>query len=848
MLTSSCTRNEQNLEPGVSLELAQRRAATISAVNYRLHFQIPADKDKAIPASVVVSFNLSDAGSPLQLDFRERRENINSVVVNGTKSAFRFLTEHIEIPVSELSVGGNKISINFTAGDMSLNRNPGYLYTIFVPDRARTVFPLFDQPDLKATYDLTLEMPAKWRAISAAPVEEVVEHNGIKEIRFETSDLISSYHFSFVAGEFEEITRTMSGRTMTMLHRETDEDRIARNLEAIFKLHVSAIERLERYTNIEFPFKKLDFVAIPALQFAGMEHVGAIQYRASSLFLDQAPPIARLLGRAALIAHETSHMWFGNLVTMEWFNDVWTKEVFANFMAAKIVNPDFPDINHDLRSLVQFYSSAYCVDRTEGANAIRQDLSNLDEAGQLYGAIIYSKAPVMMRQLESLIGAEEFQDGIREYLHAFAFENATWPDLIDILDAKTGVDLNSWSHTWVSTAGRPTFSTMATYSHGNISSYNILQEDTTGQNRVWPQRFTISTSLDESPVQIEVRAEQTITTMAELSGHPATEPLIFNADGYGYGLFPAKIEIFDRWEELTDVEKGSVLINLYENILENRVAGAGQYLDELQRVIRTEKNQLLLNLALGQANRIYWSLLPEQQRTSIAPRWEEALWQTMLSTEASSEKKIFFDAYRDIALSKPGINRLLDAWSGELVVDGLKLSDDDFIRLAEILAIKKPQAAREIVESQVDAIKNPDKKRRFEFIAPSLSPDIEIRDAFFASLAKAENRETESWVGDALGNLHHPLRINESEKYILPSLDLLEEIQHSGDIFFPSLWLSATLRNHRSEYAVNTVRQFLGERPEYSKQLRMKILQSADMLFRANQILHPERRGRESIH
>ncbi len=115
-----------------------------------------------------------------------------------------------------------------------------------------------------------------------------------------------------------------------------------------------------------------------------------------------------MLGRASVIAHETAHMWFGDLVTMRWFNDVWMKEVFANFMAAKIVNPSFPEVNHELRFLLSHYPAAYEVDRTPGANAIRQPLANLNEAGSLYGAIIYQKAPIVMRHLESLMG----EDGV----------------------------------------------------------------------------------------------------------------------------------------------------------------------------------------------------------------------------------------------------------------------------------------------------------------------------------------------------------------------------------------------------------------------------------------------------
>ena len=125
---------------------------------------------------------------------------------------------------------------------------------------------------------------------------------------------------------------------------------------------------------------------------------------------------------------------FGDLVTMRWFNDVWMKEVFANFMADKIMNPVFPEINHKLNFMMSHYPSAYSEDRTKGTNAIRQYLGNLKNAGSLYGRIIYNKAPIMMRQLESLLGEAEFKEGIQEYIQTYANGNADWSELVTILD------------------------------------------------------------------------------------------------------------------------------------------------------------------------------------------------------------------------------------------------------------------------------------------------------------------------------------------------------------------------------------------------------------------------------
>jgi len=833
------TRPEPTLivENGVSLELARHRAATISGLNYRLAFDIPAEQDADIAATVRIDLDLSDNSEPLQLDFREDAENVKAVKVNGGESEYTFQNEHIVVPSSELLVGRNTIEIEFIAGSTSLNRNPEYLYTLFVPDRARTAFPLFDQPDLKATYELTLWVPAGWVAISNAPVERMEESGDRTEYRFERSDRVSSYLFSFVAGKFETLTREQDGRVITMLHRETDAEKVARNLDAIFELHTASIEWLEDYTGIDYPYDKFGFALIPAHPYGGMEHVGAIQYKASSLFLDEDPSDTQLLNRAALIAHETAHMWFGNLVTMEWFNDVWTKEVFANFMAAKIVNPSFPDIDHNLNFLVDLYPGAYAVDRSEGANPIRQELSNLNEAGQMYGAIIYNKAPIMMRQLELIVGEEQFREGLQEYLSRFAFANATWPDLIQILDGKTDTDLLTWSDVWVNTPGRPEF--LAQYQTGadNESRYVLTQQDPSGLDRIWQQRFSLRGS---GVWEID---SKTAVTVIDDPAVVSDRPLLFNADGLGYGLFPADLRNLDRWTDLESVEKGSELINIFDNILAGSNLDVSRYFLALLNIIETEQNQLLLDLALNQASRIFVSLLTPEQQDLYIDKLEDVLWRTMSAQQDPGITKLLFNAFARLASSPDQVQKVYEVWLQELEIERLNLSERDYIDLAETLAIRLPDLADDIVERQISLIENPDNRSRFEFVTPSLSPDSEKRDEFFSALADEKNRQTESWVIDALSNLHHPARLEQSEKYILPSLQLLEEIQRTGDIFFPTRWLGATLVNHRSTAAVETVRSFLEQRPEYNAQLRMKILQQADMLFRANRIIAVETSG-----
>ncbi|MED5420858.1 MAG: hypothetical protein VYD01_05310, partial [Pseudomonadota bacterium] len=227
-LLSACAPPPAVTQPGVSLALAQHRGATISDIHYDLTFDIPADVEAAIPATAIIHFRLSDTSTPLQLDFRESSDKLHAVSVNGESSGWYWENEHLVMPADALRVGRNVVNIGFEAGSSSLNRNPEYLYTLFVPDRARTAFPLFDQPDLKATFNLTLILPQGWTAMSNGATQAVEAVGPRRVVRFERSDLIPSYLFSFVAGKFKEVTREVDGREMTMLHRETDTDKVGR--------------------------------------------------------------------------------------------------------------------------------------------------------------------------------------------------------------------------------------------------------------------------------------------------------------------------------------------------------------------------------------------------------------------------------------------------------------------------------------------------------------------------------------------------------------------------------------------------------------------------------------------
>ncbi|MFD2574237.1 M1 family metallopeptidase [Spirosoma soli] len=835
--------SQPSVETGVSQTLAQFRKQTIRQLTYALNLDIPAQKSQPIPASATITFEwTAPAGgkstAPLQLDFKEEQTHLQNVSVNEANIPIVFKSEHLLISTAYLKPGRNTITIQFTAGNLSLNRNDDYLYTLLVPDRARTVFPCFDQPDLKASFQLSLTVPKSWQAMTNAALQDSVVTGNRKTIHFQRSNIIPTYLFSFVAGKFTPVSRTINNRFMTLLHRETDSSKIRLSLDTIFTSHADALRFLEDYTQIPYPFQKFDFAAIPDFQYGGMEHVGAIDYRLSSLFLDAGATRDQKLSRATLIAHETAHMWFGDLVTMRWFDDVWLKEVFANFMADKVTETSFPDSNYDLQFVVDHFPAAYAVDRTEGANPIGQPLANLQEAGTLYGGIIYHKAPIMMRQLERLMGKDNLRDGLREYLKKYAESNASWVDLIAILDARTPTDLVAWNQVWVNQTGRPKFSYQLDKQDGKISRFSIAQLGEDGSKRIWPQGFELALIYADHVEEVTVAMNEANVVVTEAVGKPVPEFVVFNSSGQGYGLFPVDPAMIPQLTTLKNpVTRAAAYINLYENMLTGQVVKPAQLAETYQKLLSTESEELNVRLLTSQLSDIVWNFTKPESRLALATSVEQAAWQAMNRETAPGKKKLLFRLYQNIALSSEARDRLYTIWNDQQAPAGVTLTEDDYTSLALALAVRDYPAAT-ILSRQLTRIKNPDRKKRLEFMMPALSGNVTERDAFFASLASENNREREAWVTAALGYLHHPLRAGSSAKYLPKSLDLLEEIQRTGDIFFPESWLRSTLGAYQTPEVSQLVRQFLSSRPSYNSRLRAKLLQAADTPFRASKLLY----------
>ncbi|MDP1757449.1 MAG: aminopeptidase, partial [Pseudohongiella sp.] len=361
------------------------------------------------------------------------------------------------------------------------------------------------------------------------------------------------------------------------------------------------------------------------------------------------------------------------------------------------------------------------------------------------------------------------------------------------------------------------------------------RDDNNTRGLRWQQRVSILTGKGDSVSEYFVDIEG---DSAQLAVPGSTEPdfILPGSDGISYGRFEldeqsilSLLNVTARLEN--PLHRAVSWQSLWEEVLDQRLS-ASRFFDALTIALSTERDELLTQQMLGLLRNTFWRFLPAEERRVRAPQVELLLWQGLEQAPTAGQKGAWFNAIVDVTLSEQGVNMLENIWRMNVTPAGLPLQEQQYIALAEALALREVPQAQAILDEQQTRISNPDRLARFQFVRPAFSADPVQRQTLFESFAQLSNRRVESWVLDAQRAINHPLRAQTSLEMLPAALALSEEIQRTGDIFFPLRWLNATLDGHSSEEAAQVVRQFMAQRSDLPAPLRAKMLQAADDLFR----------------
>ncbi|MBC7841457.1 MAG: ERAP1-like C-terminal domain-containing protein [Gemmatimonadaceae bacterium] len=842
---------DARLAPGVPHVLATERAAHLRDVRYALTLDVTRP-DTAI-GTVVVRFAQRSARDVI-LDFRGLRVlriDANGATVSPDDPAV-WNHAHLRIPARHTRAGTNAITIDFAApiaaAGASIIRSRDvadgqhYLYTLLVPSDANLLFPCFDQPDLKARVSLTIAAPRHWSVLANGSALRVDSSaNGVSHHFAETRP-ISTYLIAFAAGPYATVSRAQviaPGAPPTDVRMLVRASRLKEaESDSLIRMNADALRWLGNWFGVPYPFGKYDFLLAPVFPFGGMEHPGAVFYNEQSFIFRERPTISQTLGRQATIFHEVAHQWFGDYVTMRWFDDLWLKEGFATYMAAKMQAAASPGSNAWKTFFLRNKPVAYGTDATAGTTPVWQSLDNLEQAKSNYGPIVYNKAPGVLRQLDYLVGERAFQAGVRAFLAEHAYGNATWRDLLRAIGKSSGRDLTTWGAAWILRPGMPIVEQEVATANGRITRLVLTQrpaQPALSGGSAWPMRTQVLLWYPDAPpvrIPVELSAKRTVVTAATGRRAPA---FIFANDGdYGYAIvLPDDASV--RWIEMNigtvkdDLLRAMLWGALWDLVREARLSPS-RYAAAALRELPLERDEQIaaaLTARIGVAVSRYGSGIA---RDSLQPALERVLLAGANDTTlAYGQRKSQLDALIGSAQAPASLARL-DAWLDGDAAAGLPLrAPTRWAIVTRLVANRYPTASTRLA---AEAVRDSSSEGlRQAFVAGAAAPDSATKRAYFARWFDDPSLN-EEWVTSSLRAFHDPDHAALTNALMLPSLDTLPWIQKNRRIFFLGAWLNAAIGGQSSDTALQQIDAWLASHPTLAADLRRKVLQSRDELER----------------
>ncbi|MDH4324943.1 MAG: M1 family aminopeptidase [Betaproteobacteria bacterium] len=830
-LPAASGQSPPRLEPGVSQELARWRAQHYRDLRYALDARIDG-RAQRLAGRLEITVTLARRVD-LVLDWRGAPAR--ALRANGKPVRGRHARAHLVIARADLVRGVNRIELEFAApiavAGRALTRyrdredGSSYVYSLFVPADASSVFPCVDQPDLKARFALRLRMPRAWRAISNAPaLEEAPGH-----ARFAETEPISTYLFAFAAGPFEALAQ--DGEPVRLFVRRSQLARARAHAEEVLRLNRLALAFFEAEFGRRFPFAKYDLVLVPELAYGGMEHAGATFLREQAIVFPDPPSRPDLLRRAQLIFHEASHQWFGNLVTMRWFDDLWLKEGFANFMAAKAAAAIVPELEpwsafHALKT------GAYRTDVTAGTTALRQPLANLAAAKSAYGSIVYSKGPAVLRQAEFYLGEHVFRRAMRDFLQRHAYGAADWSDLVRAFERVERRDLQAWAAAWVQRRGLPTV-TLREAGAG----VQLVQEDAQGQGGVWPQKLVVAAATaDGSVVTSEVRLERAAAAVTGPAGQRVVRWRYPNAGDFGYGRFlldaASRDALLAEPRALPDgLLRAQLVEALWESVRDAELAPTA-FIEFALALAPEEGDDVIVAGLLARVEAAFRRYLSDAQRDRLAPRLERTLLGAVLGDGPESRRLLMLRAFVALAWTDAALADLKRLHEGSLAAPGVALGERDRFRLIARLLMRADADGPRLLAEAIAAERG-DNARRYAFAASAALADADAKRAMLRRFA-GDAGLPESWIEEALAPFNAPEHAAHTAPLLGTALARLPELRRRSKIFFVEHWLGAFLAGQTDARALATVQGFL--RGDLEPDLRLKVLEALDGLERTVRI------------
>jgi aminopeptidase N len=750
---------------------AQERRAIVDTHSYEVALDLTKGAEVFASRTVVRFSATPGADTFIDLIAREIRE----ITLNGRSidPATAFAESRIELTgleaENELVIDADCLYTNTGEG---LHRfvdpvdDEVYLYSQFeVPD-SRRMYAVFEQPDLKATFQFTVTAPEAWKVVSNSPTPEPQAHDdGSATWAFEATPRISSYITALIAGPYEatfsELTSS-SGRVIPLgvygrksLWQHLDAD-------YIFEKTRQGFAYFEDKFDYAYPFAKYDQLFVPEFNAGAMENAGAVTFTESYVFRSKVTDAVKER-RVVTILHELAHMWFGDLVTMKWWNDLWLNESFAEW-ASTIATAEATEWTEAWTTFNAMEKTwAYRQDQLPSTHPVVAQINDLEDVQVNFDGITYAKGGSVLKQLAAWVGIEQFFAGVAAYFKKHEWSNTELSDLLAELETTSGRELSTWSKKWLETAGVNTLSPeIVTDVDGAITRFAIVQTAPADYPTIRPHRLGVGFYNVEGDAlvrvhHVELDVDGDLTEVPELKGRQRPDLVLLNDEDLAY----AKIRLDERSLQTAIDHLGKISDPLARSLVwgaawdqtRDAEASASDYVDLVLRNIGAETESTTVRTTLAQLQLAANAYVAPEKRSATREKVADALWELAQGAAAGSDSQLqFVTAFASAAATSAQVEKVRQVRDGEVSFDGLEIDTDLSWQLLVALA-----AGGVVTAAEVDAALEADntaKGGEFAAQAKAALPTAEAKAAAWSSLVDSDDLPNTIVRSAALGFVH----------------------------------------------------------------------------------------------
>jgi aminopeptidase N len=735
---------------------AQERAAALDVQSYQVEIDLTQGPE-FFGSTTRVRFTSSQPGKSTFID--AITNSVHSVVLNGEVLDPTVVSDGIRIQLPSLAAENELVIVaqgKYTNTGEGLHRfvdpvdQEVYLYTQFeVPD-SRRMFAVFEQPDLKATFQFNITAPSYWKVVSNSPTPIPSDlREGVSVWNFEPTPRISSYITALVAGPYVEVRDELvssSGKAIPLgvFCRKSLFEFL--DAEYIFEKTKQGFEFFEKQFDYPYPFEKYDQLFVPEFNAGAMENAGAVTFTETYVFRSKVTDAVRER-RVVTILHELAHMWFGDLVTMRWWSDLWLNESFAEY-ASTLATHEATEWHGAWATFASLEKSwAYRQDQLPSTHPIVAEINDLEDVQVNFDGITYAKGASVLKQLVAWVGQESFMRGVSNYFKNNAFQNTELKDLLIELENQSGRDLSRWSKLWLETAGVNKLSPELVENDGVIASFAVMQTAIDDYPYLRPHRIAVGLyeELEGKIVRtsrIELDIEGARTEVPELKGKKRPALILLNDDDLTY----AKIRMdelswsfaLDKLSLIEDPLARALVWGAAWDATRDGESSPRDFIKLALRHIEFETESTTMLTVLRQLLTVANLYVSEQNRSKEQLSLADGLWNLAQKAEAGSDAQLqFVKFFAQFARSDQQLKNVSALLNGELKLPSLEIDTDLRWELVTALAV-----GGEITSEALDqelAGDNTANGQKYHIAAIAALPDQNSKQAIFTKLVATDD-------------------------------------------------------------------------------------------------------------